>query len=292
MTDSWYRRGGRLRPGLRALLFLPATLVCVVLVFAAWALYGWLTAGRTLADVLARMTTLRANLMITLAALAATWLCARLLDDEPRPSLALPLSALGLTQGLTGMLASTAMQATLYAAGLLSGAYVAQLGSPPGAAFLRYVLAMFFVAFGEELLYRGYLLRRLTESLGRWPAAWLTAILFTAPHMNNPGAWGMVVVGLVAHGLVDAWIVQESGSLWPAIGLHWAWNVIEGAVLGLPNSGVSEPFALVQTMVDGPAWWTGGAFGPEAGLLNLISLPVGFLVLRLHRANRSAGIAG
>ncbi|MFO7274540.1 MAG: hypothetical protein DIU55_006700 [Bacillota bacterium] len=50
-------------------------------------------------------------------------------------------------------------------------------------------------------------------------------------------------------------------------------------MLGLPNSGVAEPFALIATAVDGPAWWTGGAFGPEAGVIGLIGVPLAVLVL-------------
>lgn len=292
MTESWWRGGGRLRPGLRALLFPPLILGSAMLLFAGWVALRWLSAGESLSDVIGRMNTLSANLIITLAALAATWLSDRFLDGEPRPNLALPLSSPALKRAALGVLAGVAMQGTLYTAGLLSGSYTAQSGTSPGAAFLRYVLAMVFVAAGEELMYRGYMLRRLTDSLGRWPAAWLTALLFTAPHLNNPGAWGMVLVGLIAKGLLYAWVVQHSGTLWPAVGLHWAWNVMEGAVLGLPNSGVSEPFALIRTAVEGPAWWTGGAFGPEAGLLTLLSLPVGFLILRFHRSSRTTGVSG
>jgi hypothetical protein len=50
--------------------------------------------------------------------------------------------------------------------------------------------------------------------------------------------------------------------LWLPIGMHFAWNLIEGTLLGFPVSGMSRP-SLLSIEQGGPEFWTGGSFGPE-----------------------------
>ena len=52
--------------------------------------------------------------------------------------------------------------------------------------------------------------------------------------------------------------------------MHVAWNVAEGPLLGFPLSGFDFPSAM-STSVHGPAFWTGGKFGPEAGFLGVLA---------------------
>jgi hypothetical protein len=67
--------------------------------------------------------------------------------------------------------------------------------------------------------------------------------------------------------------------------MHWAWNLFEGPVYGTPVSGVDLPH-LFNADVHGPVIWTGGAFGPEAGLLCMLlggALGVGLMVVAHRR---------
>lgn len=54
--------------------------------------------------------------------------------------------------------------------------------------------------------------------------------------------------------------------LWLPIGIHWAWNLFEGPIYGTAVSGSSST-SLLTSVTTGPTLWTGGAFGPEAGLV-------------------------
>jgi hypothetical protein len=57
-----------------------------------------------------------------------------------------------------------------------------------------------------------------------------------------------------------------TGRLWLPWGLHFAWNFVQGPLLGFPVSGLDS--GGLQTIVDhGPAWLTGGSYGPEGGLV-------------------------
>ncbi|WP_311768586.1 hypothetical protein [Paenibacillus sp. JGP012] len=71
------------------------------------------------------------------------------------------------------------------------------------------------------------------------------------------------------------------------IGLHFAWNAVEG-MLGIPVSGiVSQGFFDVE--LSGPALLTGGSFGLEASIVPvMISLMIA--IPMLIRAQRKGHI--
>lgn len=76
--------------------------------------------------------------------------------------------------------------------------------------------------FAEEVLFRGFLLRRLLLDAGWRPlsAIGASAALFGLAHVGTPGAGVFDLILLAAGGLAFAWICFKWDSLWPAIGLH------------------------------------------------------------------------
>jgi CAAX protease family protein len=145
---------------------------------------------------------------------------------------------------------------------------------------LAYVIPLLLLAaVAEEMPIRGYLFQNLREAWGDWPALVVTSLLFAALHIFNPGAHadvGMTVAGIAAAGALFALSVMLTGSLWFALGCHFAWNLFEGPVFGFPVSGQSFGSAnIFAQIVNGPDWFTGGSFGPEAGASSLIALAAG-----------------
>jgi membrane protease YdiL (CAAX protease family) len=67
----------------------------------------------------------------------------------------------------------------------------------------------------EEILFRGVVFRILWKRIGRAAAVVLSAILFAAAHLDFSH-----VIQLAAVGMVLAWIVSRSGSLYPGMILH------------------------------------------------------------------------
>jgi hypothetical protein len=84
----------------------------------------------------------------------------------------------------------------------------------------------------------------------------------------------MAMVGIFFAGMLLAFAAVRTGKLWLSISLHIGWNFFEGVVFGFPTSGVAI-YSLLHIHVTGPVLWTGGAFGPEAGLIILPALAVG-----------------
>lgn len=122
----------------------------------------------------------------------------------------------------------------------------------------------------EEVLMRGLLLSGLVLVLKgrRTLAILLSAIAFGCIHLSNPGASPLSVLGNTLGGVIYGMAFLLSGSLWLAIGLHVAWNFVQGPLLGFPVSGIAAG-GLQQVHDAGPAWLSGGAYGPEAGLVGI-----------------------
>jgi hypothetical protein len=79
-----------------------------------------------------------------------------------------------------------------------------------------------------------------------------------------------------------------SKRLWLGFGIHFSWNFVQGVVLGFPVSGGVMPGSVFSQSVSGPDWLTGGAYGPEGGLIAIgfrfvvAGLVVGWLLYGKH----------
>jgi membrane protease YdiL (CAAX protease family) len=139
--------------------------------------------------------------------------------------------------------------------------------APSALAVLDAFLVPWLTAVGEELLFRAILFRLLEEALGTALATLISAALFGLAHAGNPGA-GPESLFLLAggFGVLAALVYAATRNLWAVVGLHMGWNLAEGTLFGLPNSGQLEPVRLLQTTVSGPPLMTGDGFGPEGSL--------------------------
>jgi membrane protease YdiL (CAAX protease family) len=97
----------------------------------------------------------------------------------------------------------------------------------------------------------------------------VSSLLFALLHAMNPefGQHPFVILGLLLAGLYLGSAYLITGSLWLSIFLHVGWNLMEGPFFGLPVSGIMPPASWIGARDIGPQLWTGGSFGPEAGLL-------------------------
>jgi CAAX protease family protein len=149
----------------------------------------------------------------------------------------------------------------------------------------------FFIAFvlggwWEELLSRGYHLQTIASGLNLFWGVIISSAVFGLLHLGNPNATWVSAAGIFFAGVYLAYAYIRTKQLWLSIGLHIGWNFFEGVVFGFPVSGL-DIYALTRIKVHGPELWTGGAFGPEAGLIVLPSLILGAFLIYLYTMNRA-----
>ena len=208
-------------------------------------------------------------------ALGVFWVSVRLLEGKRLreagldPGRAPPELAVGFGLGVAIVSAIIGLLAAL-GAYRIEGLWPLDPGTSRAGWFALTVLGLFLVGLAEEVRDRGILFRLLEQNLGTWVAMGLSALLFGFSHWKNPGAtlWSSLAIAFEGGVLVAA-LYAATRSLWLPIGVHWAWNLFEGPVFGAAISGNSVG-ALARGELSGPAWLTGGAFGPEAGIPALV----------------------
>jgi len=146
-------------------------------------------------------------------------------------------------------------------------------------------VAFVFVGWNEELLSRGYHLQTIASGINLFWGVIISSAVFGLLHLGNPNATWVSAAGIFFAGLYLAYGYIRTKQLWLSIGLHIGWNFFEGVVFGFPVSGL-DIYPLLRIKVHGPELWTGGAFGPEAGLIVLPSLILGALLIYLYTAKR------
>jgi membrane protease YdiL (CAAX protease family) len=146
------------------------------------------------------------------------------------------------------------------------------------------------VAAIEETIFRELLLGYLRRPLGVPLALGLSSLAFAVLHAWNANATPLAVANLAVAGVLFGLGYLVGRGLALPIGLHAAWNWFEGSVFGFPVSGSTRD-SVLTVAVGGAEWATGGAFGPEGGLVGLAAMLLTGLVLwglRRHIPQRAA----
>ena len=200
-------------------------------------------------------------------------------------------------------------------AGLMTGIFVLALGtawirvtgtlvadSGGGFAMNFLFLVALFVAVGvvEELLLRGWLLTNLAEGFdGVWLvgrrgaivlAVALSSAVFGGLHATNPNATLASTVGITLAGVLLASGYVLTDELAIPVGIHVTWNLFQGGVYGFPVSGLDLGVRVVAVAERGPDLFTGGRFGPEAGLLGVGTVVLGTGLVALYVRWRTEGL--
>ena len=139
------------------------------------------------------------------------------------------------------------------------------------------LLLFIIVAINEELLFRGYLLNNFMDSVPKYWALLITAILFGALHLGNDHIDIIGFSNIILAGIFLGISYVYTKSLWFPIALHFSWNFFQGTVFGYAVSG-NDTYAIIKQSRAVDTIWNGGAFGFEASVTALILLVV-FTVL-------------
>jgi len=229
-----------------------------------------------------------------LGVVVATWAVVRWVDRRSFPEI-----GLGIGRWVSGHLGYGLLWGSvLFAAGFALVAaggtvrFVPEAGTALGYLGALGAMLLFFTvaAAAEEVLFRGYALRVLSDRWGPVVAVLVTSVLFGLAHAANPEVTPLALFNIFLAGLWLGLAVVRTGSIWFAIGLHTGWNWAMAGLFDVPVSGLTEGFdtPLYSVMVGGPAWWTGGAFGPEGGVAALLVLAAA--TIWMARGGRVPGI--
>jgi len=297
LAHALFVKDGRLRPIFRSVVYLICAYVFAELLAALVAAIA-LSAGLS-PLALTTMASYPAQLIsegcLCASAVGVALLMRRWIDRRS-------ISSLGLSFGrgwarllLIGVAFGAGMQAIVFAADAALG-YSHVIGfagaGTDAIELVKYVPVLAAVAIAEETIARGYLFQNIWEEWGVVAAALITSALFAAGHLGNPNSHvqlALTLCGLLAYALWACLSVIWTRSLWLVIGLHFSWNLFEGPIFGFPVSGLGFGESAITQTVSGPSWFTGGAFGPEAGAGALLVLALAVAVLWwLHRAGALA----
>jgi membrane protease YdiL (CAAX protease family) len=195
----------------------------------------------------------------------ATWLMRRFIDRRSFQSLGFSWNGYSNEAGLGffGALAILGIGSLI----LVATGYISFISATFNInPLLLEVMMMIIVAFVEELLFRGYILNNLLQSINKWVALAISAVLFALFHEANPDVTVFAIVNILLAGILLGLNYIFTKNLWFGICFHFAWNYFQGPVLGYDVSGLKLTSILQQT-VTGPEVWTGGPFGFEGSLL-------------------------
>ena len=224
----------------------------------------------------------------------SVYLAVRFLDKRPFESLGLTLSMQTVFDVVAGVAIAFVQIGFIYVAMLGLGwlrfeGFAWEFDPIPVVItnVLIFFAAFIFVGWNEELLSRGYHLQSIARGLNLFWGVVLSSAAFGLLHLRNPNANWVSAAGIFFAGVYLAYGYLRTKQLWLSIGLHIGWNFFEGVVFGFPVSGL-DIYALARIKVEGPEIWTGGAFGPEAGLIVLPALLVGMGLIYLYTLKRPA----
>ena len=203
---------------------------------------------------------------VALTALLAYIGFVRLVERRAVAELSTAGAALELGKGV--LLGGVLFTATIGLISLFGFYHVS--GFNPWAVLLPALSLSIVSGVVEEVLVRGVLFRIMEEALGTWLALAISALLFGWMHISNPNAtlWSALAIAIEA-GIMLAAAFVFTRRLWLAIGIHFAWNFVQGGIFGVAVSG-NEVQGLLQSTLSGPPLLSGGAFGAEASIFAVI----------------------
>ena len=165
------------------------------------------------------------------------------------------------------------------------------LGAAAIGATILLILGWMVQGAAEEALLRGFLMPVLGIRYGAAVAIVVSSLVFAALHLLNPNLALVPLLNLALFGVFAALFALYEGGLWGVFAIHSAWNWAQGNLFGFEVSGSpAGSIALFDMMETGPDWLTGGAFGPEGGLVVTgVLVAASILVWLAYRQRAASG---
>ncbi len=219
------------------------------------------------------------NFVLLVLAVLFGWLCGKFLEDLPFRALGISFTKPWLKDLFFGLLVGllAILLAVLIAA--LFGGMRLEFNSSAGISTILQTLAVSFTIFfvgaaAEEAYFRGYILQTFSRANLAWMAIAFTSLFFAFAHSNNPNVSSIAKFNTALAGIWFGIAYLKTRNLWFPFGIHFTWNWVQGAILGIPVSGITEitTAPLFLETEKGNAFFTGGEYGIEGGIACTITI--------------------
>lgn len=143
----------------------------------------------------------------------------------------------------------------------------------------------------EEILSRGWLMNVVGARYNGLLGLIVSSVLFGLLHLLNDSVSVLAIVNICLVGIFFGLYVIKTNDLWGACGMHCSWNWAQGNIFGLEVSGNNvNTGSLINLDLKGNELFTGGSFGPEAGLAVTAVLLVGIVILFIGLRKENFGM--
>ncbi|HKM94248.1 MAG TPA: CPBP family intramembrane glutamic endopeptidase, partial [Prolixibacteraceae bacterium] len=139
----------------------------------------------------------------------------------------------------------------------------------------------FIVSISEEILFRGYILNNLLDSMNKYVALIISALIFSSFHGLNSNLTKIGFANLFLAGVLLGSAYVFIKNLWFSISLHLFWNFIQGSILGFSVSGLKIE-SLFDVKNTGDKIFSGGEFGFEGSLLCTLFTAISILIILMY----------
>lgn len=108
-----------------------------------------------------------------------------------------------------------------------------EMGPTLQGFYALFIMAFFQNALAEEILFRGFIAKRLINALGYVKGSVLQTLIFMSVHVQVLFFWRLpvaltafIIVGIMGYFMGRITVKEGRGSLWPAIVIHFIANFL------------------------------------------------------------------
>ena len=181
-----------------------------------------------------------------------------------------------------GLLIGTFLIIATWAMGYVAGVYHYEtLANIQIVAVLFYAIGFIIQSMGEEVMVRGYFMNSLTNKVGSWGAILISSLVFSLLHLVNAGFNIYAFLDIFLIGIFLGMYVLKTGNIWGASAIHFAWNFIQGVILGIPVSGIPIGASIwkLGAIQENGNIWVDKVFGIEGSLASVMVIAIACIVL-------------
>ena len=226
------------------------------------------------------------NIFLLFLAILFGWLCGKFLEDVPFRALGAAFTKNWLKDLFFGLIIGSVSILLAVLIASIFGGLKLEINNSAAAGAILQTLGVSFAVFllasaAEEAYFRGYILQTFARANLAWMAIVFTALYFAFAHFNNPNVSFYGKLNTAIAGIWFGVAYLKTRNLWFPFGIHFAWNWIQGAIFGIPVSGITEitTAPVFLETEKGADFFTGGNYGIEGGIACTIALVFSIILI-------------